>query len=300
MQKETPILNDTQESETANEKLLVVSVGSHTRLGDVLEFALADTPFETIDADAFARGSWTDRHVLFAVSADAKCENAQLRLLAASLRAGALESCVCAAIADGAAGGEAHLDMIRLLRAANEAGATIPAKPLLESGRELRQFAYRKDTPFTQYRLSARKLVERLCAGESEIPEHPLVRFITALEGGAAHDWREYLSKLIESSGGELTDIGEPDVTILICENTEGLPDEKTLSLLSGYGKLRILLASPATGSELYTACLIERACIRGRYALPPRAVLVFDGLNAVEAMASRTELERVRGLFIK
>ena len=290
----------TEQQPTNEEKLLVVSVGTHTRLGDVLEFALAETPFKTIDADAFARGTWIDRRVLFAVSADASGDNAQLRMLAANLRAGALEGYVCAAIADGAAGGEAHLDVIRLLRAANEAGATIPAKPLLESVRELRQFAHGKETPFTQYRLSARQLVERLCAQKSEIPEHPLVRFITALEGGAAHDWREYLSKLIESHGGELADIGEPDETILLCENTEGLPDEKTLSLLSGYGKLRILLASPATGSELYAACLIERACLRGKYVLSPRAILTFDGLSAVETMASRAEMERVKGIFKK
>jgi len=300
MQNKAPILEETQRSEAANEKLLVVSVGTHTRLGDVLEFAFAGTPFETIDADAFACGTWEDRRVLFAVSADAAGENASLRKLAASLRAGALERSVCAAIADGTAGGEAHLDVIRLLRAANEAGATIPANPLLESGRELRQFAQGKETPFTQYRIAARELVARLQAAQMESNETPQVRFVTALEGGAAHDWREYLSRLIERNGGELADIGEPDETILLCENTEGLPNEKTLSLLTGSGKLRVLVASPATGTELYTACLIERACLRGSYVLPPRAVLAFDGLSAVEAMASRAEMERVKALFAK
>jgi hypothetical protein len=300
MQSEMQQAKDSIKPKDAKERLLVVSVGAHTRLGDVLEFALAETPLETIDADTFMHGSWTDRRVLFAVSADATGENAQLRLLAASLRAGALEHCVCAAIADGAAGGEAHLDMIRLLRTANDAGATILAKSLLESGRELRQFVHGKETPFTQYRHLARQLVERLCVEKSEIPEHPRVRFHTALEGGAAHDWREFLSKLIESSGGELADIGEPDETILLCENTEGLPNEKTLSLLTGSGKLRVLVASPTTGIELYATCLLERACLRGSYTLPPRAFLTFDGLSAVEAMASRAEMERVKGLFAK
>jgi len=299
MRNKAHILKETQKSETANEKLLVVSVGTHTRLGDVLEFALANMAFETIDADAFSRGSWADRRVLFAVSADATGENAGLRLLVASLCADALECCVCAAIVDGAAGGEAHLDMIRLLRTANDVGATILAKPLLESGRELRQFAHGKETPFAQYRLAARELVARLHATQIESKETPRVRFITALEGGAAHDWREYLSRIIESHGGELADIGESDETILLCENTEGLPNEKTLSLLTGSGKLRMLVASPATGDELYTACLIERACLRGSYALPPRAVLAFDGLSAVEVMASRAEMERVKGLFV-
>jgi len=300
MQNKAHIFKETQESEAANKKLLIVSVGTHTRLGDVLEFALAETLFETIDADAFARGSWADRRVLFAVSADATGENARLRALAASLRASALERCFCAAIADGAAGGEAHLDMIRLLRAANNAGATILAKPLLEGGHELRQFAHGKETPFMQFRIAARELVARLHATQTEANETPRVRFITALEGGAAHDWREYLSRLIESNGGELADIGEPNETILFCENTEGLPSEKTIALLTGSNKLRMLVASPATGSELYTACLIERACLRGNYALPPHAVLVFDGLSAVEVMASRAEMERVKAPFTK
>ncbi|HWQ98956.1 MAG TPA: hypothetical protein VN538_12815 [Clostridia bacterium] len=279
---------------TNEEKLLVVSVGAHTRLGDVLEFALANTAFESMDTEAFLRGGYQNRRVLFAVSAVASGENAELRALAANLTTGMLEGCVCAAIADGAAGGEVHLDLIRLLRAANDAGATVIAKPLLESGRELRQFAVGKETPFAKYQLLARELVARLTAQETITKANPLVRFLTALEGGAAHDWREYLSRLIDSRGGELADIGEQDETILLCENTDGIPDERTLARLTGSGKLRILLASPATGSELYAACLFERACLRGSYTLPPRALTVFEGLSAVEVMASKVEMERV------
>ena len=287
---------DTRTTEELNDKLLVVSVGTHTRLGDVLEFALSETDFETQGVEIFLRVNHINRRVLFAVSTDATGENAKLRELAANIRANALKHCVCAAIADGATGGEAHLDMIRLLRVANAAGASIIAKPLLESGRELRQFAHGKETPFVQYRMQARELVARFHGAQTKTNENPRVRLITALEGGAAHDWREYLSRLIDSKGGELLDIGETDETILLCENTEGLPDEKTLSLLAGFGKLRILLASPVTGSELYAACLIERACLRGNYMLPPCAVLVFDGMSAVETMASKAEMDRVKG----
>ena len=287
---------DTYTKEEMNEKLLVVSVGTHTRLGDVLEFALAETDFETIDVEGFSRANHANRRVLFAVSTDATGENPMLRTLTANPRANALDRCICAAIADGASGGEAHLDMIRLLRAANAAGASVIPKPLLESGRELRQFAHGKETPFVQYRMQARELVARLHVAQTESTKSPRVRFVSALEGGAAHDWREYLSRLIESKGGELLDIGDADETILLCENTDGLPNEKTLSLLTGSGKLRILLASPTSGSELYAACLIERACLRGDYLLPPRAVLVFDGMSAVEAMASKAEMKRVKG----
>jgi len=246
------------------------------------------------------RVSWLNRRVLFAVSTDASGENAQLRALAARLREGAcsLDGCVCAAIADGAQGGEMHLDTVQLLLSANGAGSCVIAQPLLESGRELRAFAGGRETPFARYRAQARELANRLVAVELPAPERTLYRFLTALEGGAAHDWCGYLARVVENAGGELEDIGEPDETILLCENTAGLPDEKTLSLLQGSGNLRLLLASPATGSDLYTACILERACLRGDYALPPRAVLVFDGMSAVEAMASKVEMERVKGFF--
>ena len=191
-----------------------------------------------------------------------------------------------------------HLDVVQLLLAVNAAGSCVIAQPLLESGRELRQFAGGKETPFARYRALARALVARLIATETRAPERPLYRFLTALEGGAAHDWRGYLARVAENTGGALEDIGEPDESILLCENTSGLPDEKTLSLLHGSGMLRLLFASPTTGSDLYTACILECACLRGDYSLPPRAVLVFDGMSAVEAMASKVEMERVKGLF--
>ena len=287
---------------TPEAALVVVSVGTHTRLGDVLEFAVSGMAFETVEAEAFLRGGWQNRRVLFAISAEANGENAQLRTLAAGLLADAraLAGCTCAALVDGASGGEAHLDAIRLLLAANGAGARVIAKPLLEGGRELKQFSGGKETPFERYRVLARELVARLCADAPQVPAHPLVRFRTTLEGGAAFDWRGFLARVVSQAGAEMEDIGTPDETILLCENSDGLPDEKALSLLSGAGLLRLLIASPATGSELFTACLLERACLRGNYALPPRAVIVFEGLSAVEAMASRAEMERVKGFFVK
>ncbi len=281
----------------SEDKLVVVSIGNHTRLGDVLEFAVAGTAFESIDLDTFLRGEWTNQRLLFAISADSVGENAQLRMLTARLCEGAcvLDGCNCAAIADGAQGGQLHLDTVQLLLAANAAGVGVIAQPLLESGRELRQFAGGKETPFARYRALARELVARLIAAETRAPERSLYQFLTALEGGAAHDWRGYLARAVENTGGALEDIGEPDESILLCENTTGLPDEKTLSLLHGSGRLRLLLASPATGSDLYTACILERACLRGDYFLPPRAVLVFDGMSAVEAMASKVEMKRIK-----
>ena len=140
--------------------------------------------------------------------------------------------------------------------------------------------------------------MERLHAAETTPPEHPRVRFATALEGGAAHDWSGVLEEIVTASGGTFEDIIAPDETVLLCENTDGLPEERTQALLNASGTLRLLLASPTPGGDLYASAIIERACIRGAYALPPRCVLTFEGLSAVEILASKRELERVKGIF--
>jgi len=290
----------TELKEQTNEKIVIVSVGRHTRLGDILEYAVAGIPFETIDADSFLQGDWTNRKLLFALSAEVTGENAQLHSLTARLneKTWSLEGCTCAAIADGAQGGVIHLDALFLLLAANQTGAVVLSRPLLEGDRELRFFSGGKESPFERYRAQARLLVERLITGVTDAPEHPRVRFSTALEGGAAHDWDSAIISMVADFGGELEDITVPDRTILLCENTDGLPSEKTLSLLSAQGQLRLILASPATGSDLFTAAIMERACLRGNYTLPPRAVIVFDGMSTVEVLASKREMERVK-LFL-
>ena len=84
----------------------------------------------------------------------------------------------------------------------------------------------------------------------------------------------------------------------MLCANTDGLPEERTQALLNASGTLRLLLASPTPGGDLYASAIIERACIRGNYSLAPRGVLAFEGLSAVEVLASKRELERVKGIF--
>ena len=281
-------------------KLVVVSIGRHTRLGDILEYALAGQAFETVDEERFFNESWTNRRLLFAISADESDGNARLHKMTSHLRekADLLEGCVVAAIVDGAQGTLAHLDALKLLMAANRAGATIVSRPLIEADRELRFWSGGRESSFERYRASARQLVERLLTAEATPPEHPRVRFATALEGGAAHDWSGVLEEIVSTSGGTFEDIIAPDETVLLCENTDGLPDARTLTLLNAAGTLRLLLASPTPGGDLYASAIIERACIRGAYALPPRGVLTFEGLSAVELLASKRELERVKGIF--
>ena len=62
-------------------KLVVVSIGRHTRLGDILEYALAGQAFETVDMERFFSESWTKRRLLFAISADESDGNAHLHTL---------------------------------------------------------------------------------------------------------------------------------------------------------------------------------------------------------------------------
>ena len=281
-------------------KLVVVSIGRHTRLGDILEHALANVAFETVETEAFLTGNWMNRRLLFAISADESDGNAQLHTLTSHLReeGNFLENCEVAAIVDGAQGALAHLDSLALLMAVNRAGATILSRPLIEADRELRFWSGGRESPFERYRAFARQLVERLLMVESTPPEHPRVRIATALEGGAAHDWSNVLEEIVTASGGTFEDITAPDETILFCENTDGLPEERTLALLNAAGALRLLLASPTPGGDLYTSAIIEHACVRGSYCLAPRAVLLFEGLSAVEVLASKRELERVKGIF--
>ena len=188
----------------SGEKLVLVSIGSHTRLGDVLEYALAGIAFETVSAEAFLSERWEDRRLLFAISAEADGENAQLRALASQLSRGdcALTDSVCACIVDGASGGRAHLDAARLLLGANAAGAEVLATPLLESGRELRTFASGKEAPFARYCALAQGLVARLMEAKTLASHADAIAscFVTALEAGVGRDWRALLARSLEFS----------------------------------------------------------------------------------------------------
>ena len=276
-----------------NKKLLLVSVGRHTRLGDILEYALAGVAFETVETEAFLHGDWMHRRVLFAISTGETDDCAGLHALIAAWKRNDcfFEGCVCAAIVDGAQGRLAHLDTLALLLEANRVGAMLPPRPLLEGDWELRYFSGGRESSFERYRVQARSLVERLMAAEPTMPEHPRVRPLAALEDGPAQDWLAMLKRMTENRSGVLVESKEPDETILVCENTGGLPDDRTLSLLDGGGRLGVFLASPAMGAELYIACVLEHACLRGDYSLTPRAMLVFEGYCAVEVAANKGEM---------
>lgn len=290
-----------------NNPITLISIGRHTRLGDVLEQALAGLPFRTLEAEELSGDRVAGTRLLFAVSADATGENEPMRRLTARLLRGEfrLDGALCAAIADGEQGGATQMDALRLLLAANRAGALCIPCPLLESGRELKRFsdagATARKTPFEAYVTQAKALMKRLNEFETELPERPRVRAISPLAGGAAKDWRAALSRYVADAGGELAEKDDADLTVLLAENTGGLPDERTLALLGrGSGRLICLIASPAAGSELYSLALMDQACVRGGYSLAPEGILVFEGRSAVEALASKAEMERVQATLLR
>lgn len=286
--------------------ITIVSIGQHTRLGDALEYAIEGIPFETVDASDLASGDWTNRRLLFAASADQSGENSAMRTLCSTLQMSQcdLSGCVCAMIADGEQGGAIHLDAIRLLLAANAAGAEIMPRPLLESGRNLNYLTGEtggREAGFARYQTLARTLTKRLQEYNIMNAGQNAIRFASALDAGVKNDWRAAIRRMLPDHGSELSeDDAEMESTIFLCENTDGLPDEKTLTLLDGGGRIRFLIASPETGADLYIAALFERACLRGEHAISPFGITLFEGKSAVETLASKGDLERVKASLLR
>ena len=289
-----------------NNPITLISIGRHTRLGDVLEQALSGLPFQTMDAEELSGAKIAGARLLFAISSEATGENKQLRELNQRFRCGELRlhGAACALIADGEQGGAIQADALQLLLAASGAGAICVEQPLLEARRDLRNFAEAKGaarkTPFEAYVSLANMLIRRLSEFEIELTEPARVRLLSPLAGGTAKDWRSALTRMLTESGATPTEDEHIQRTILLAENTSGLPDERTLTLLRrGSGRLTCLIASPAAGGELYSLALLDQACVRGGYSLAPEGMLVFEGMSAVEVLAGKAEMERVKTCFI-
>lgn len=285
-----------------NNPITLISIGRHTRLGDVLEQALSGVPFQTMQGEELSGAKTAGARLLFAASADATGENEQLRALTQRFRAGELrlDGAACAILADGEQGGALQTDALQLLLAASGAGAACIAQPLLEARRDLRSFTEAKGaarkTPFEAYVAQANTLIRRLGEFEIELPEPARVRLLSPLTGGTAKDWRSAMTRMLTESGATLTEEEHAERTILLVENTSGVPDEHTLALLRrGSGRLTCLVASPAAGGELYSLALLDQACVRGGYSLAPEGMLVFEGMSAVEVLAGKAEMERVK-----
>jgi hypothetical protein len=271
----------------------------------VLERAVNGLAFETVDAANLSGEDWAGKRLLFAVSADVYGVNEALdALIARMLRKECdLTGSVCAAVLDAVQSGEAHAGLLRLLLAANGAGCMVINRPCVEAGRDMRNVPVMYDgaggTPFDLYAAAARSLTERLVRVKHAEAGNGRMRLVSALAGkGAARDWRAALEHALADEGGSFADEnGEAQETLLLVENTNNIPDEKTLLLLDGPhgGALRCLLASPWFGAEVFCMLALERACLQGTFYLPPDAFTVLEGVSAAEAVLSRRDWEKVR-----
>ena len=71
--------------------ITMISVGRHTRLGDVLEQALESLPFQSMETEELSGLNAAGARLLFAASADATGENEQLNRLTQRFRSGEQE-----------------------------------------------------------------------------------------------------------------------------------------------------------------------------------------------------------------
>jgi hypothetical protein len=288
----------------------LISVGRHTRLGDILERAVTDISFETIRSDDVAKQNLEGERLLFAVSSDEFGENEALSALTRDVLSGkcSLADSVCAVIGDGERGGALHADLLKLLFALNGAGCAIMNHPCVEGSRDLKNLSSQtgdeSTPPFELYRRQAESLVGRLLAFEPAESGNQRIRFASALESeGAARDWLEALGKEAAAHGAKLVSADDPaDATLLLCENTRNTPDEATMRLIDSFDActLSCIVASPRFGAEFYCMQILEQACLQGGCSLLPYAFTIYDGISAAQAFAVGAMFEKARNTVAK
>ena len=306
-----------EQREALQEEITIVSLGRHTRLGDVLERAVRKHKIETVEPAELSGADWSGRRILFAVSCG-EGENAEILALIRRLKSGEcdLTNSACAAVLDAGEGASAHTDLLRLFLAANGEGAWVLSKPCVEASRDLKNlpamYGAGRGSLYERYCALGEILATRLSAFDPTrlAPEEPenetaesgagRVRISLPLENAAAaRDWQSALTREFVFRGMEPVE-AENDIaehTFLLCENTSGLPDHKTLAVLDDLrgGGLRVAVASPHIGAELFALLVLDRACLQGSYTLEPKAFTLLEGVSAQEAFAGKAEFERVK-----
>lgn len=287
------------------QSIKLISVGHHTRLGDILERAVENVTFETVRSEDFEKGDHDEQRLLFAVSGDEFGENKALSELTRNVRNGRCRvgGAICAVVADDEQGGALHADVLKLLLALNGAGCTIINHPCVEASRNLKNLSYasgdESTPPFELYAEQAHLLIERLIEFAPDEKRKKRIRFVSALESeGTGRDWRDAIGRAASACGGAFAGEDEtPDIMLLLCENTRNMPGETTLQILDEdeLRTLSCIIASPRFGADFYCMQLLERACIQGACSLAPRAFTVCDGVSAFEALAVGATFENVR-----
>lgn len=168
------------------ETLHLISMGRHTRLGDVLETALADVPFTTVPAAALADTPVDQKRLLFALSVDHSGVEPDYARVLAYLRThtGALTGSCGAFLVDGESEQYTKGLARTLALAASMAGCRLPGKPLVEATKSLKNFdvlsgLYGVDR-FTAYKNAAGALVTRLMQSEPRRFQRPRLLLLHA------------------------------------------------------------------------------------------------------------------------
>lgn len=291
------------------QSIQLISVGRHTRLGDILERALEGVSFQSIHAEDFAQEKREHQRLLFAVSGDALGENEALSALTRDVLRGKCKLCgsVCAVVGDGEQGGALHANILQLLLALNSAGCAIINHPCVEASRDLKNLSYQtgdeNTPPFELYCRQAGLLAERLLAFQPTETDDKRIRFVSALESeGNGRDWKDALGREMNAHGAKFAETDKPaDATLLLCENTRNMLDGATVGLIGDFeeGELSCIVASQRFGSDLFCMQILEQACIQGAYSLASRAFTVFDGASAAEVLAVGAMFEKARHALV-
>ncbi len=167
-------------------RLIVVSLGQHTRLGDILEYALDGRAFDTVTADMLPETGLDGRRILFAISLDGYGMQPEALACMRYLRAHprALEGAAGALLLDS----ETELYTKDLARTfildANFAGCRFIARPLVEATGSLRNFDVLSGIHgvdrFTAYQRAARTLIDRLSDDAPARAERPNILMLHA------------------------------------------------------------------------------------------------------------------------
>lgn len=169
-----------------DKRLTIISLGVHTRLGDILEYALQDVAFDIVTMEHIADAQLTNRRILIAVTLDEYGLQREAIEFLRHLRMNpnALSNSVGAVLLDGQT--ELYTKEVArmLVFDANRAGCRFPIRPLVEATGSLRNFDVLSGVHgvdrYTAYQNAARELVVRLLSDSAPKVARPNILMLHA------------------------------------------------------------------------------------------------------------------------
>lgn len=286
------------------DELLIISIGKHTRAGDALAHALCSRAFASVSADALTSEQAARARLLFVLSSDENgaCESLRSLILALKQNRLRLDGAIGALLADESGGGALHDDALALLLAANRAGCALLPSAALEAAKDLQNLPFMypeaaRGARYPAYLACAHALVERLTGFKPKRNKRACVRFVSTLHSeGLACDWRDALTSALPDTLS-LTNDERADATILLCQNERAMPDAPTLAALdeAAHKPLRVFAGATHIGADSFACRVIDRACLQGACALPPRCIDTEAGLDAQALLSKRVQSGALR-----